>query len=76
MLHSLRGFENAEIMRYAYAIEYDCLNPLELYGTLMTKRVAGCSAQVSSTAHPDMRKPPHRGFLPESTPHSAYAEWK
>lgn len=41
MLHSLRGFENAEIMRYAYAIEYDCLNPLELYGTLMTKRVAG-----------------------------------
>lgn len=41
MLHSLHGFENAEIMRYAYAIEYDCINPLELYGTLMTKRVKG-----------------------------------
>lgn len=41
MLHSLKGFEQAEVMRYAYAIEYDCINPLELYGTLMTKRVEG-----------------------------------
>lgn len=41
MLHSLRGFEKAEIMRYAYAIEYDCIDPLELYGTLETKKVSG-----------------------------------
>ncbi|MGN1345964.1 MAG: tRNA uridine-5-carboxymethylaminomethyl(34) synthesis enzyme MnmG [Eubacteriales bacterium] len=41
MLHSLRGFEHAEIMRYAYAIEYDCVNPLELYGTLEMKKIAG-----------------------------------
>ncbi len=41
MLHSLKGFENAEIMRYAYAIEYDCVNPLELYGTLEFKKIAG-----------------------------------
>lgn len=41
MLHSLRGFEQAEIMRYAYAIEYDCINPLELYATLETKKVRG-----------------------------------
>ncbi len=41
MLHSLRGFEHAEIMRYAYAIEYDCINPLELYGTLEFKKVRG-----------------------------------
>jgi len=41
MLHSLKGFEHAEIMRYAYAIEYDCINPLELYGTLELKKVAG-----------------------------------
>ncbi len=41
MLHSLKGFEHAEIMRYAYAIEYDCINPLELYGTLEMKKVAG-----------------------------------
>jgi len=41
MLRSLEGFENAEIMRYAYAIEYDCTNPTELYPTLEFKRVKG-----------------------------------
>ncbi len=41
MLHSLRGFENAEVMRYAYAIEYDCADPLSLYPTLEAKAVAG-----------------------------------
>ena len=41
MLHSLDGFANAEIMRYAYAIEYDCIDPTELYPTLECKRIAG-----------------------------------
>lgn len=41
MLHSLRGFEHAEIMRSAYAIEYDCVDPLELYGTLEFKKIRG-----------------------------------
>ena len=41
MLHSLKGFEHAEIMRQAYAIEYDCVNPLELYGTLEFKKIRG-----------------------------------
>ncbi len=41
MLRSLRGFENAEIMRYAYAIEYDLVNPWELYPTLEFKKVEG-----------------------------------
>ncbi len=41
MLRSLRGFENAEIMRYAYAIEYDCIDPTELYPTLEFKKVRG-----------------------------------
>ncbi|MBR4835885.1 MAG: tRNA uridine-5-carboxymethylaminomethyl(34) synthesis enzyme MnmG, partial [Clostridia bacterium] len=31
MLRSLKGFENAEIMRYAYAIEYDAVDPTEMY---------------------------------------------
>ena len=39
MLRSLQGFENAEIMRYAYAIEYDLVNPWELYPTLEFKKV-------------------------------------
>ena len=41
MLRSLDGFENAEIMRYAYAIEYDCAEPTQMYPTLEFKRVAG-----------------------------------
>ncbi len=41
MLRSLEGFEHAEIMRYAYAIEYDCIDPLELLGTLEFKKIKG-----------------------------------
>ena len=41
MLASLKGFEHAEIMRYAYAIEYDCIDPTELYATLEFKKVSG-----------------------------------
>lgn len=41
MLHTLPGFENAEIMRYAYAIEYDCVDPLALYATLEFKQISG-----------------------------------
>ena len=41
MLHSLEGFEKAEIMRYAYAIEYDCVDPTELYPTLEFKNISG-----------------------------------
>ena len=41
MLRSLKGFENAEIMRYAYAIEYDCADPLQLYPTLEFKKISG-----------------------------------
>ena len=41
MLKTLPGFENAEIMRYAYAIEYDLVDPTQLYPTLEFKTVAG-----------------------------------
>ena len=41
MLRSVKGLENAEIMRPAYAIEYDCIDPLELRPTLETKKVPG-----------------------------------
>ncbi len=41
MLHSLEGFENAEIMRYAYAIEYDCADPMGMYPTLEFKCAGG-----------------------------------
>ena len=41
MLRSLRGFEHAEIMRYAYAIEYDCADPTQLFPTLEFKDISG-----------------------------------
>ena len=41
MIRSLPGFENAEIMRYGYAIEYDCIDPLSLYPTLAFKDIEG-----------------------------------
>lgn len=41
MLHSLPGFHKAQVMRNAYAIEYDCADPLQLYPTLEFKKIGG-----------------------------------
>lgn len=41
MLHTLPGFEHAVIMRHAYAIEYDCIDPTQLGHTLGFKNVKG-----------------------------------
>lgn len=41
MLQTIAGFEHAQIMRYAYAIEYDCVDPLELRHTLEFKNISG-----------------------------------
>ncbi len=40
-LHSIKGFEHLEIMRNAYAIEYDCCDPLDLRPTLEFRQVKG-----------------------------------
>ena len=41
MLRTVPGLEKAEIMRPAYAIEYECVDPTSLYPTLETKAVSG-----------------------------------
>lgn len=52
MIHSLKGLENAEIMRDAYAIEYDCIDPLQLKPSLESKLHDGLffAGQINGTS--------------------------
>ena len=52
MYRSVKGFEHAEIMRYAYAIEYDCIDSLDLTPSLEFKKVRGIftAGQVNGTS--------------------------
>lgn len=60
MLHTVPGLERAEVMRPAYAIEYDCVDPTELLPTLETRKVAGLYGAGQSTAPRATRRPPSR----------------
>ena len=50
--HSIEGLENVEIMRDAYAIEYDCIDATQLNASLMSKNVAGLffAGQINGTS--------------------------
>jgi tRNA uridine 5-carboxymethylaminomethyl modification enzyme len=51
IVRSIRGLEQAEIMRYGYAVEYDYAPPTQIHGTLETKRVSGLyfAGQINGT---------------------------
>lgn len=51
MLHSIKGFEEAVIVRHGYAIEYDFIEPTELKYTLETKKIKGLylAGQINGT---------------------------
>lgn len=52
MIHSLPGLENARVKVYAYAIEYDAIDPTQLFPTLEVKNVSNlyCAGQINGTS--------------------------
>lgn len=52
MVHSLKGMEHAEFLKYAYAIEYDCVDPLQFDLTLRFKKYKGLygAGQICGTS--------------------------
>ena len=52
MVHSLKGLENAEITKYAYAIEYDAIDSMQIYPSLESKIIEGLftAGQINGTS--------------------------
>lgn len=52
MVHSLKGLEHAKILKYAYAIEYDAINPLQMKPSLGSKVINGLftAGQINGTS--------------------------
>ena len=61
---SIKGFENIEIMRPAYAIEYDCVDPTSLEATLESKVVRGLYGAGQFNGTSATRKLPRRVCWP------------
>lgn len=52
MIRMLPGLENCEVIRYAYAIEYDAINPLDIHPSLETKKIKNLftAGQINGTS--------------------------
>ncbi len=52
LIKSIKGLENAHILRPGYAIEYDYADPIQLFHTLQSRKVAGlwCAGQINGTS--------------------------
>ncbi len=52
MTRSIEGLENVKILKYGYAIEYDCINPLNILATLESKQIKGLfsAGQINGTS--------------------------
>ncbi len=52
IIRSVKGLENAEIIRHAYAIEYDAIDPKDLYPSLQTTLIENlfCAGQINGTS--------------------------
>ncbi len=51
-IHTIPGLENAKIIKFGYAVEYDCMPPTQLYHSLETKKIEGLffAGQVNCTS--------------------------
>ena len=52
LIHTIKGLENAKITKYAYAIEYDVINPTDLKISLESKKIKGLysAGQINGTS--------------------------
>ena len=66
MYRTVPGLENCRIVRNAYAIEYDCINPVQLKPSLEFKKIKGFFPAGSSMEAADMKRQRRRDLLRES----------
>ena len=63
MYHSVPGLENARIVKNAYAIEYDCINPRQLYPTLEFKKIKGLFSGGQFNGSSGYEEPAAQGLI-------------
>lgn len=68
ILHSIKGLEDAEMMRPGYAIEYDVVSPYQLRPTLETKLVKNLYTAGQTNGTSGYEEAAGQGIMPVSTP--------